>query len=104
MRGFPKHLNSRADYEYIRQNFPIEKWKPEWDALLDNLQEWYCTGKLNSVDAGVTDDTHRVVTIAGQGGKNDTYWQHELRRNDSAKLYRLALPEEYVRAVVNAAK
>ena len=68
MRGFPKHLNSRADYEYIRQNFPIEKWKPEWDALLDNLQEWYCTGELNSVDAGATDDTHRVVTIAGQGG------------------------------------
>lgn len=28
MIGFPKHLNSKADYLYIRENFSKDKWKP----------------------------------------------------------------------------
>lgn len=30
MVGFPKHLNTKEDYMYIKENFPTEQWKPYW--------------------------------------------------------------------------
>jgi len=40
MKGFPKHLNTRADYEYVRDNFPAEQWGPAWQSLLDTRFSW----------------------------------------------------------------
>ena len=31
MRGYPKHLNTRADYEYVRTHFPKEMWKEDFE-------------------------------------------------------------------------
>ncbi len=78
MVGFPKHLNSRVDCDYVIANFPSELWKPEIQKLLDNRHAWYPTVKLDAKDAGVTDDTHKTESIDG------VRWQYELRINPAA--------------------
>jgi len=46
MRGFPKHLNTRFDYEYVKNEFPASQWKPAWQGLLDTRFSWLpATGK-----------------------------------------------------------
>lgn len=61
MRDFPKYLNSRGDYEYIRSNFPAEQWRPKWRELLDGRFAWRDVATLADGDAGVEDETHRVM-------------------------------------------
>lgn len=104
MRNFPKHLNSKADYEHIRDHFPRAKWLPYWKALL-NHKQWFVTSVLESADAGVTDDTHRVrtdTTKATEEGKEDTYtyYQEEYKDDPSADFFRFHFTEEEVEAAI----
>ena len=66
MKGFPKHLNSKQDYIYIRENFPDEQWKPVWQGLLGGQKNWFCVGKLDSKEAGITDSTHKIIESVNQ--------------------------------------
>ena len=52
MKGFPKHLNTKADYEYIRRAFPESQWKPCWQALLDSAYDWFTVFELESKEIG----------------------------------------------------
>lgn len=89
MRGFPKTLNSKADYEYIKDNFLAEQWKPEWQALLDSRMDWFNTGEVKK-GKGITDETHKVVEAepVEEGGET-IYYQFELRENPNCKLLTL---------------
>lgn len=84
MKGFPKHLNSRADYDYVRKNFPADEWKPVWQALLDNRMTWAVVGKLDNEAAGVTDATHKVVKVKAEEGRLEEYYQYEYRLDKSS--------------------
>ena len=93
MRGYPKYLNSREDYEYIRKNFPKEEWKKDFKALIDTRLEWFNTGKT---DAGVNDETHKVVEDKDSGEK----YQFELKENPSCKLFRVGYTAEEVEKIL----
>ena len=41
MIGYPKHLNTKADYEYVRSNFPKEIWENDFRALLETTHDWF---------------------------------------------------------------
>lgn len=97
MRGFPKHLNSKADYYYIKENFPASKWKPHWQQLLDERFGWFWTNDLESAEEGITDDTHKVVENKGTDGTT-TYAQYELKENPDAKIFRIGFTVEEVEA------
>lgn len=99
MRGFPKRLSSKADYLYIKEHFPAEQWKPEWQALLDTMSDWFAVGNVASVEAGKTDATHRVETFDDDNGKV-TYTQYEYKANPDCKLLRLGFTEAEVRAAL----
>ena len=101
MRGFPKHLNSKADYEYIKANFPAEQWKPCWQELLDNKYQWFSTGNV-AKDGGTTDATHKVVTSKDMDG-NDVYTQYEYRENPMCDMNRLGFTEKEINDVLNNA-
>lgn len=104
MKGFPKHLNSKADYLYVKANFPRDKWLPAWKALLTNRQYEICTGVVDSADAGVTDETHRIVVSEEQdyetGEKKTVYYQYELRDNPRADFFRFGFTEEEVNKAI----
>ncbi len=94
MVGFPTTLNTKADYEYVRENFPVEKWKPAYQDLLNTMHEWYNTGAI--LEIGVTDDIHRVVIDE----QKNTKYQYEKRINENCKLLRIGYTEEEVKAII----
>ena len=98
MKGFPKHLNSKADYEYIRSNFDESQWKPCWQELLDNKYQWFSTGNVEN-GKGVTDATHKVEASKDIDG-NDVYTQYEYRENPLCDMNRLGFTEDEVKAAL----
>ena len=98
MNGFPKHLDRKADYEYIKANFDESQWKPCWQELLDNKYQWFSTGNIEK-DKGVTDATHKVEASKDMDG-NDVYTQYEYRENPLCDMNRLGFTEDEVKAAL----
>jgi hypothetical protein len=97
MVGFPKYLNSKEDYYYIKDHFSTELWKPAWQALIDESKGWFVTGEVKSVEAGVTDDTHKVIEEKGTGETSETkYYQYELQTNPTCKMLRIGFTEDEI--------
>lgn len=90
MQGYPKHLNSRADYDYVQQHFP-ERYEEELEALKTTAYMWVPTGQvLASEEAGVRDATHRVEAMGEDGG----FMQYELVLNPAGKFFELGFGAE----------
>lgn len=98
MRGYPKHLNTRADYEYVRTHFPKEMWKEDFGALIATEKEWYNIGEVEGI--GVEDDTHKVV-IDEKGKKK---YQYEYKINPNAKIHKLRYTTEEIEAILKYGK
>lgn len=97
MKGFPKSLSSKEDYIFIKDNFPADEWKPEWQLLLDSRMDWFNVGEIDPM-SGITDETHKVVeseTQTEEGGET-IYYQFELRENPTCKLLQLGFTVEEV--------
>ena len=101
MKGYPKELNSKEDYLYVRENFPREMWLPDFQHLLDTMRDWFSVGELPTGAEGIVDDTHKVEEskrFNPDTGEEETTWtQYELQINPMCKLLRLGFTEEEVR-------
>lgn len=103
MKGNPKTLNSKFDYEYIKENCDVSFWLPRWKGLLEGRFVWVPTGELESEEAGITDDTHRVEvsqTTDDLGEETTTYTQLELVENPNSTFAVLGFTEEEVNAAI----
>jgi len=98
MRGIPKHLNTKFDYEYIK-NQNLSGWKQQYQALLDTRQNWFKTGDLSPDDAGITDSTHRVRTEKNLDGVTIKY-QQVLQEDPNCKLFRLGFTQAEVESAL----
>ena len=101
MVGFPKKLNSKFDYEFVRKNFPREQWQPIFQSLLDERLQWYNVGMIDSPDKGITDDTHKVIESINPNSQQPEYYQYELREDPNCQLYRLGFTVEEVINILN---
>lgn len=100
MRGFPATLSSKGDYIYVKDNFPDEQWKPEWQALLDSCKDWFNVGETTK-KKGKTDETHKVVEQEPmEEGGTTIYYQFELKENPTAKLFQIGFTAEEVEAAL----
>lgn len=107
MKGFPKHLNSKFDYEYIRKNFPASKWRTYWQALLDERYRWMDDHEIAKPEDGITDETHRIetrtVTNQATGEEIVVYMQMEYKQNPGSDFWRMGFTvEEVVKALQEA--
>ncbi|MDA8082283.1 MAG: hypothetical protein M0024_01330 [Nitrospiraceae bacterium] len=84
MKGFPTHINTKADVLYLLQEYPAEMMAKLRD-WLDNRYSWYSTGDLADGAAGIEDATHRVVDSDG------IRTQQELREDSTSTLFRVGL-------------
>ena len=100
MRGIPKYLNSKADYEFMCANYPREQWAPYYQALLDTQNDWFFVKQLAKGEIGQSDDTHRVVIDASMNGEESKNYQYELRYNPECKLAKLGYTEDEVKAIL----
>ena len=98
MRESPKHMNSKFDYIYVRDNFPEEVWRPYWQSILDESKVWVDIGEIDEANS-VTDATHKVevFTINKDGKEKRSVHQYELRVDPSSDMIRLGFTEEEVR-------
>lgn len=93
MRDYPKHLNTKADYLYVMENFPKEKWEADFKNLLVGLKDWFNLGKIEDDSDGITDATHKVEVDEQTGDK----YQFELKDNPNCLLNRIGFTESEVK-------
>lgn len=102
MIGYPKYLNTKEDYLYVKENFPREDWEADFQLLLDTRMAWLSVGRLETPDAGITDETHKIVTV----GDTDMsmgpvqYYQYKYREDPNCTLLRLGFTVSEVEAVL----
>lgn len=103
MRGYPKHLNTRADYEYVRRNFDRSFWEKDFLNLLNTTHEWYKTGVLLPEDIGIEDETHQVVKdLNDDGTETGISYQLELKLNPKARIFQLGYTIEEVENILTS--
>lgn len=104
MKGYPKTLNTMADYEYVRANFPAALWKPDWQALLDTMYDWVPIAELDDESKGITDETHKVTENTQTDKEKATTWtQWEWQEMPDCKLLRLGFAKEYIQNAIESA-
>lgn len=101
MKGFPKWLNSKEDYLYVKDNFLREQWADKFQTLLDERLAWFNIGELAASEEGVTDDTHKVVEIETMGEETKKRYQYELKENPDCMLYRLGFTVDEIQAILD---
>lgn len=101
MKGFPKHLNSKKDYLYIRAHFDRELWLPEYQKLLDSRFDWFFVEDLESKEQGIEDDTHKIVETTDTETQTTKYAQYEYRENPTAKIFRIGFTVAEVEELMN---
>lgn len=109
MKGFPKYLNTKADYEYIRTHFDKSLWVPEFQKLLDSRQDWFFEKHLDTKEEGLEDSTHKVVENKsmeldkeGKPIEKVTYSQYELKKNPQCKLNLIGFTVDEVLKILNS--
>jgi hypothetical protein len=80
MKGYPKHLNTKQDYEYVRNNFPKRKWEKDFQALLNSEKAWQVTNTLTDESKGIEDEMHKVIK------SDDLVVQMELKTDENSKM------------------
>jgi hypothetical protein len=101
MIGFPRWCNTKEDFIYIREHFPREQWAPQFQALLDARMAWLNVSQLASEVEGITDDTHKVVTVGGEkDGTPVQYYQYEYREDKNCRLFQLGFTVEEVEGLL----
>ena len=93
MKNYPKHLNTKADYEYVKNNFPKKKWKKDFEALLNDTV-WQPEKTLTDKGAGTEDKTHRIIQT-----ENERV-QMKLVEDKNSKLRRLGFSKAEVQKLL----
>lgn len=100
MRGFPKNLNTKEDYLYIKEHFSAEEWKPHFQALLDTLKDYFFVKTLGEEEAAPEGEQYKVVDVDAQGDTPAHKDLYELRENPSCKLRQLGFTKTEVQTIL----
>ena len=87
MVGNPKYLNTRFDYEYVKDNF--DNWREYWQELYDSRKIW---ANVELVGDGIEDETHRLVQSHDMEDNPITI-QQKFQVDPNAKLFRIGFTE-----------
>ncbi len=98
MRGFPKILATKEDYEYVRTHFPKQQWQPHFQQLLDTRYEWFFDKQLTEDEVGIEDDTHKIEVDP----QSETRYQFSLKLNENCKLKQLGYTVKQVQQILKS--
>lgn len=100
MKGFPKNLNTRADYEYVRSNFTKEQYYPVFKDLLDTEYDWFYLRDLLPNEEFVEDKTHKVLHNQDNTAHDKTSAVYEYRVNPTCRMYALGYTRDEVLSIL----
>ena len=101
MRGFPKVLNSRQDYENIVSDFGYtEKVKRAYQGLLNTAEKYEFDKELAAEsDRTGPEPEYKVMTQEEEG--TEKIVQFKLVDNPNGKIFRLGFTVDEVREVID---
>jgi hypothetical protein len=101
MRGFPKVLNSRQDYENIINDFGYtEKVKRAYQGLLNTAEKYEFDKELAAEsDRTGTEPEYKVMTQEEEG--TEKIVQFKLVGNPNGKIFRLGFTVDEVQEVID---
>lgn len=89
MKGFPRVLNSYDDVINLKESHPAEL-RAYLQDILDYKDQWLVVGKLEEGDAGITDDTHKVVENKDSiSGEVTERYQYEFKEDPNCYIFKL---------------
>lgn len=90
MIGYPKYLNTKADYEYVRNNFPKEMWEKDFRALLESTHDWFFIRELETEEVPVLLENQKIEKT------EEKDYLFEYKYNENCKLNRLGFTVEEI--------
>lgn len=84
MVGYPKRLNTKEDYEYVRTHFHKVEWEKDFENLLTTQYDWFFVRELGvdeKIDVG-DERQYKIVTDEERGVNSLYEWQY----NENCKL------------------
>ena len=96
MYGYPKALKTKEDYEYVRNYFPKELWKKDFQALLDTQYDWFFIDKLLKNEEVVLKKNQRIE----YNEELDERYLYEDKYNPNCKLVTIGYSEEEVQSIL----
>ncbi len=102
MKGFPVSLNTKEDYEYIRDKFPAGEWKPAYQALLDAASDWFFVKNLEEGEGAPAGDNYKIVKGQTMGEETQLDALYEFRVSPTAKIFQIGFTIEEVQEALAA--
>lgn len=96
MYGYPKVLKTKEDYEYVRNYFPKELWKQDFQALLDTQYDWFFIDKLLKNEEVVLKKNQKIE----YNEELDERYLYEYKYNPNCKLATIGYSEEEVQSIL----
>ena len=90
MRGYPKNLNSKQDYEYVKKYFPKYEWIRDFQKLKDDNKKWIKEERLVKKEDGIIDITSKVIEEENEK-QEKTYYQYRFKIDPNSKANRLRI-------------
>ena len=100
MRGLPKHMNTKEDFNNLIDDYPNET-KASLQELLNEKEKWLNTGLLDPGNEGITDETHKIVEVKNATGEIERY-QYKYKEDPNAKIFRLGFTVSEVQQLLNS--
>ena len=96
MEGPARYLNTRYDYEYVKEH--QDNWREYFELLYSDRLIW---DNVELIGEGITDATHRLVQSIDVETQEPITIQQELLSDVNCKLLRLGFTVEEVEIILS---
>jgi len=101
MIGYPSHLNTREDYDYVVANFPKEQYVQDFQNLLDTRYDFKFDHYLEDDETVTLDGDHRIIMEEVEGSKTPKRALYVKYYVENNRMVQLGYTEEEVLAIIN---
>ena len=89
---YPRILATKSDYEFVRQNFPKNMWKKDFNNLLETEYNWFFIKVLEDNEEIEQNFVQKIVTDPQTGVRSLYIW----KQDPNCKLLQLGYTEQEV--------
>lgn len=101
MVGYPSHLNSRADYDYVLAHFPKSQYVQDFQNLLDTRYDFKFDHYMADDETVILDGNHRIAMEEVEGSKTPKRALYVKYYVEGNRMEQLGYTEEEVLAIIN---
>ena len=102
MKGFPKYLNTKKDYENVLKKFGYsKKVKSAYQGLLNSAEKYVFDKELNSESERDGEFPDFKVMTEKENDGTEKIVQFKKVKNENGKIFKLGFTIEEVKEVIN---